>query len=186
MQKLSLANLVLEKRGKVKVLVLSRVQLFVTLWAVALQAPLFMGCSRQEYWSGSPFPSPGDLPDPGIEPGSPALQADSSSSEPQGSPWNWKGHLCHSPTHFFSHLRNICWKPMKLPWTKPTPTSQEMAQDSNWESVISLSALWRCLPDYDPANHDGQGGLACCDSWGHKESDTTEQLNWTELNRKIV
>ena len=45
-------------------------------WAVACQAPLSMGFSRQEYWSGLPFPSPGDLPDPGIKPGSPALQAD--------------------------------------------------------------------------------------------------------------
>ena len=46
-------------------------------WTVPCQAPLCMGFSRQEYWSGLPFPSPGDLPDPGIEPGSPALQADS-------------------------------------------------------------------------------------------------------------
>ena len=49
----------------------------VTAWTVAHQAPLSMGFSRQEYWSGLPFPSPGDLPDPGIEPGSPSLQADS-------------------------------------------------------------------------------------------------------------
>ena len=46
------------------------------LWTAAFQAPLSMGFSRQEYWSGLPFSSPGDLPDPGIEPGSPALQAD--------------------------------------------------------------------------------------------------------------
>ena len=64
---------------------LSRVRLFATPWTVAYQAPLFMGFSRQEYWSGLPFPSPGDLPDPGIEPGSPALEADSLTSEPQGS-----------------------------------------------------------------------------------------------------
>ena len=59
---------------------LSCVQLFVTLWAVAHQALLSVGFFRQEYWSGLPFPSPGDLPDPGIEPASPvstALQADS-------------------------------------------------------------------------------------------------------------
>ena len=48
-----------------------------TPWTVAHQAPLSMGFSRQEYWSGLPFPSPGDLPNPGIEPKSPALQADS-------------------------------------------------------------------------------------------------------------
>ena len=58
----------------------SRVQLFATLWSIARQAPLSMGFSRQEYWSGLPFPAPGDLPDPGIKfesPMSPALQADS-------------------------------------------------------------------------------------------------------------
>ena len=49
---------------------LSHVQLVVTPWTVAHQAPLSLGFSRQEYWSGLPFPSPGDLPDPGIEPGS--------------------------------------------------------------------------------------------------------------------
>ena len=64
------------KIKKVKVKSLSHVRLFATPWTVALQAPLFMGFSRQEYWSGLPFPSPGDLPDLGIEPRSPTLQAD--------------------------------------------------------------------------------------------------------------
>ena len=63
---------------------LSHVRLVVTPWTVACQPPLSMEFSRQEYWSGLPFPSPGDLPDPGIEPGSPALQADSLPSEPPG------------------------------------------------------------------------------------------------------
>ena len=61
---------------------LSRVQLSKTRWTIAQQAPLSMEFSRREYWSGLPFPSPGDLPDLGIEPGSPALQADSLPSEP--------------------------------------------------------------------------------------------------------
>ena len=64
----------------------SCVQHFVTLWTVACQAPLSMGFSRQEYWRGLPFPSPEDLPDPGIKPGSPALQADSLLFELEGSP----------------------------------------------------------------------------------------------------
>ena len=55
-----------------------------TPWAAARQAPLSMGFSRQEYWSGLPFPPPEDLPDPGIELGSAALQADSLPSEPLG------------------------------------------------------------------------------------------------------
>ena len=58
--------------------------LFATPWTVACQAPLSMGFSRQEYWSGLPFPSPGDLPDTGIEPRSLALQADALPSEPPG------------------------------------------------------------------------------------------------------
>ena len=65
---------------------LSRVRLFATPWTVAHPASPSMGFSRQEYWSGLPFPSPGDLPDPGIEPGSPALEADALTSEPPGKP----------------------------------------------------------------------------------------------------
>ena len=63
---------------------LSRVLLFATPWTVAHQASLSMGFSSQEYRSGMPFPSPGDLPDRGIEPGSPALEADTLTSEPLG------------------------------------------------------------------------------------------------------
>ena len=66
----------------------SRVQLFATLWTVILHAPQSMGLLRQEYWSGLPCPPPGDLPYPGIEPGSPASQADSLPSEPPGKPRN--------------------------------------------------------------------------------------------------
>ena len=64
----------------------SQVQLFETLWMVTHQAPLSMEFSRQEYWSGLPFPSPGDLPNLGIKPWSPALQADSLPSEPPRKP----------------------------------------------------------------------------------------------------
>ena len=70
---------------------ISCVRLFVTPWTVARQAPLSMEFFRQEYWSGLPFPSPGDLPTPGIKPGSPALQADASPSEPPGKPLLGKG-----------------------------------------------------------------------------------------------
>ena len=65
---------------------LSRVQLFATPWAVAYHAPPSMGFPRQEYWSRVPFSSPGGLRDPGIEPGSPALQADALPSEPPRKP----------------------------------------------------------------------------------------------------
>ena len=70
------------KLVKVKVRSLSSARLSVTPWTTAHQAPPSMGFSEQEYWSGLPFPSPGDLPDPGIEPRSPTLQADALTSEP--------------------------------------------------------------------------------------------------------
>ena len=70
---------------------LSRVRLFMTPWTVAYQVPPSMGFFRQEYWSGLPVPSPGDLPDPGIEPRSPALQADALPSEPPGKPKEKEG-----------------------------------------------------------------------------------------------
>ena len=66
---------------------LSRVHLFVTPWTVAYQDLRSMGFSRQEYWSGLPFPFPGDLPNPEIEPGSPALQTDPLPSKPLGNPY---------------------------------------------------------------------------------------------------
>ena len=71
---------------KVKMKSLSCVRLFKTPWTVAYQASPSMGFSRQEYWSGLPFPSPGDLPNSGMEPGSPALEADALTSEPPGKP----------------------------------------------------------------------------------------------------
>ena len=71
---------------KVKVKSLSHVRLFVTPWTIAYQAPPSMGFSKQEYWSGLPFPSPGDLPNPGIEPRSPTFQANALTSEPLGKP----------------------------------------------------------------------------------------------------
>ena len=69
-----------------KVKSLSHVRLFATPWTVAHKAPPSMGFSQQEYWSVLPFPSPGDLPDPGIEPRSPTMQADTLTSEPSGKP----------------------------------------------------------------------------------------------------
>ena len=79
---------------KVKVKLLSRVRLFVTPWTVAYQAPPSMGFSRKEYWSGLSFPSPGDLPDRGIEPGCPAFQADALTSEPPGKPIYMYIYIC--------------------------------------------------------------------------------------------
>ena len=72
---------------KWKCYLFSCIPLFVTPWTVAHQAPLSMEFSRQDYWSGEPVPSPGDRSDPGNEPESPSVQADSSLSEPLGKPF---------------------------------------------------------------------------------------------------
>ena len=76
---------------------LSRVQLFATPCTVAYQAPPSMGLSRQDCWNELLFPSPGDLPNPGIEPESPALQADALPSEPPGKPFlkELRYNLCY-------------------------------------------------------------------------------------------
>ena len=78
----------------------SHVQLFAIPWTAVYQASLSMGFSRQEDWSGLPFPSPGDLPDPGIEPRSPALQADALTSEPPGKP-----KIVFVVAYFYSELK---------------------------------------------------------------------------------
>ena len=95
----------MNKKEEVKLL--SRVWLFVTPWAVAYQAPLSTEFSRQEYWSGLPFPSPGDLPDPGIEPRSPALQADALPSEPPGECIQYKVHSKYGSNMCFLHYLSL-------------------------------------------------------------------------------
>ena len=87
---------------------LSHDWLFATPWTVAFQAPPSMGFSRQEYWNGVPFPSPGDLPDSGIEPRSPALeQADALTSEPPGKPSN---RSTYSQSYGFSTSHIQMWE----------------------------------------------------------------------------
>ena len=96
---------------------LSRVRLFAAPRTIARQAPPSVGFSRQEYWSGLPFPSPGDLPDPGIESRSPASQIGSLPSKPPGKPWNGKRtsqtlltfqHPHTLPSHLLSQI-NAAW-----------------------------------------------------------------------------
>ena len=90
----------------VVVKLLSRVRLFATPWTVAYQAPQSVEFSRQEYWSGLPFPSPGDLPNPGIESRSPALQPDALLSEPPGKPIGH--HIKIQKKHLVDGLPKLC------------------------------------------------------------------------------
>ena len=103
---------------KVKVESLSCVRLFSTPWTVAYQAPLSIGFSRQDYWSGLPFPSPEGLPNPGTEPGSPALQTEALPSEPQG-----KGCCCCRwvASVVSDSVQSQRWQPTRLPrpWDSP-------------------------------------------------------------------
>ena len=80
----------------------SRVRLFVTPWTVAHQAPLSVEFSRQEYWARLPFPSPGDLPNPGIKPRSPALRAGALPSEPPGNHDQPRQHI-KKQRHYFAN-----------------------------------------------------------------------------------
>ena len=81
-------------------------RLCATLWTVACQAPLSMGFSRQGCWSGLPCPPPGDLPDPGIEPQSPVLQADSLPLSHQGSPPLF--HICMYIFNLYKYFSGVC------------------------------------------------------------------------------
>ena len=145
---------------------LSHVRLFATPWTVAHQAPPSMGFSRQEYWSGLPFPSPGDLPDPGIEPRSPSLQADALPSEPPGKPAEahkedriniWKEiNLIFSPSsemtfgNFFfanelekemaTHSSILAWK---IPWMEEPGRLQSMgSRRVGHDCATSLHFWW--------------------------------------------
>ena len=111
----------------------SRVWLFVTPWTVAHQAPLSMEFSRQEYCSGLPFPSPGDLSNPGIKPKSPALQADSVPSEPPGKPHFVSPFLKSLPNSFPFPFRGC-----KVPLTSLLPGSPCCAQSHRPLSSLNL------------------------------------------------
>ena len=107
---------------------LSRLRLFATLWTVAHQAPLSMGFSRQEYWSGLPFPSPGDLPDPGTKPRSPALRADALTSEPPRKPPKTDVYIVLKKVFFFKIYIYLFGCLLGFPvaqWVKCLPTMWE-------------------------------------------------------------
>ena len=150
---------------------LSRVWLFATPWIVAYQAPQSMEFFRQDYWSGLPFPSPGNLPDPGIEPGSPALQADALPSEPPGSPFIGRAKAkTETPIPWPLDVKN--WLIGKDP-----DAGKDWGQKEKRGTEDEMVG-WHHQPnghefEQTPRERAGQRSLACCNPWGYKESDTT-------------
>ena len=140
---------------------LSRVQLLGTQWSVAYQAPKSMGFSRQEYWSGLPFPSPGDLPDPGIKPGSPALQTDALRSEPPGKPSNTMDcyKKCHSPwpSNLLPSLQPKYMAPLNSPHkSKRVPEKHLFLLYWRCQSLwlcVDLNKLWKILKEMGIPDH---------------------------------
>ena len=139
------------KEEKVKVKLLSHVWLFVTPWTVAYEASLSLGFSRQEYSSGLPFPSPGDLPNTGIELGPPTLQAVALTSEPlregKGSPIEHFNRLQASQVVLvpcqYRGLKRLWFSPwvVKIPWGRawqPTPVflpGESRGQGTWWATI---------------------------------------------------
>ena len=170
------------ERKKVKV---SCVWLFVTPWTVACQSPLSMEFSRQEYWSGKLFPSPGDLPNPGIEPRSPTLLADSFPSEVPG--------FLSCSKVFWLNLGPIA----KMQWAESLPRTPssllpEIGEFHLWCPSAPCKWIWMiCLPLLSVQSwvHKGMGrGHDCCSTsciknwnvlyWGHitgQESEAPEK-----------
>ena len=142
---------------QVKVKSLSRVWLFATPWIAAYQASPSVGFSRQGYWSGLPLPSPGDLPNPRIEPRSPTLQADVLPSETRKVPMQ---------------RVNLLEKTLMLGKT-------EGQRRKRWQDEMVEWHYWINGHEFEqtPDNGDRQGNLVCCSPWGHKKSDTTELLS---------
>ena len=162
---------------KLKVKSLSHVRLSAAPWTVALQAPPSMGFSRHEYWSGLPFPSPGDLPDPGIEPRSPTLQADALTSEPPGKP-----HVVACIKISFLWLHDI---PSYIHCGFPAG-SDGKASACNvgdlgfhpWVRKIPWRRAWQPTPVFLLGESHGRRSLEGYSPGGHKESDTTERLRF--------
>ena len=105
----------------------SHIQLFLALWTVACKAPLSMEFSRQGYWNGEPFPSPGEFLDPRIKPRSPVSQADSLQSEPSGKPvTGYTGLIQRENLHIQTHIQGECQVGIKAEIGVMPSTSQNM------------------------------------------------------------
>ena len=137
---------------------LSCVQLFATPWTVAHQASLSMGFSRQEYWKGLPFPSPGDLSNPGVEAGCPTLQAAPSELPGKAKP------RCNTYLITVSLVVS----------SKESTCECRRNRFDPWVRKIPWRRKWQPTPAFLPEESHAQKSLAGYCPWRHKQSDTTE------------
>ena len=125
---------------------LSRVRLFAVTWTVAYHTPPSMGFSSQEYWSGLPFPSPEDLPEPGIKPGSPALQADALPSKPPGKSIIYISPLLGPPSHLPESHPSRSSQSTELSFLCYTVDSHQLFFFFYTRSIISHNLFFLPLP----------------------------------------
>ena len=132
-----------------------------TPWTVARQTPLSVGFSRQEYWSGLPCPSPGDLPNPGIEPRSPACRHNSLPTEPPGKPWAWGKLVTLLEKAVAPHSSTLAWK---IPWMEEPGGLQSVGSlrvGQDWAVSLSLFTFmhwrrkWQPTPVFLPGESQG-------------------------------
>ena len=130
-----------------------------TPWTVALQASLFMGFSRQEYWSGLPFPPPGNFPNPGIKrriPAAPPLHPDSFTAEPLGKPSEWA-----------LLVKDKVRTSLVVQWEESTCQYRGRGFDP-WVRKIPWRRAWQPTPVFLPGESHGQRSLGGYSPWGHK------------------
>ena len=149
----------LEKKVKVKSL--SRVRLFATPWTVAYQAPLSMGFSRQECWSGLPFPSPGDLPDPGSNLGLPQCR-------------QTLYHLSHQKVSLPNSFGSTNTKASLVAETAKRLPAMRETRVPSWVGKIPWRRKWQPTPVFLPRESREWRNLVGYSPCGRKESDTTE------------
>ena len=162
----ALGTQVLEIERK-KVKSLSHVRLFVIPWPITCQAPPSIGFSRQEYQSGLPFPSPGDLPSPGIKPGSPTLQADSLPFEP---PLEVEGKIPRNSQKIFQESQNLLLTSKNMTYkVKPSIKAEEslkppVGEQETQDQKVSLAVKHLCpvtRPDNAFCTSNSSNGSSC-------------------------
>ena len=154
----------------------------MTPWTGAHQAPLSMGFSRREYWSGLPFPSPGDLPDPGIKPRTPAIQADSLPTELPGDSQIYMYHIFFIHSLFWWLLRLVaqtvkCLPTMWETWVQSLG-QEDLLEKGIYSSILAWGIPWK----------EGPGGLQSMGSQraGHDWLTNTFTFNIIITNDIII